>query len=254
MTRDNINNEINEFRIFSILYKTVLKNKKTLIINSIFITIFYIIYLLLSGSFSTTYKVSQDLIIFKRLRKFEISSNSPLKDESCLIFDTKSVYYFAKSNQFLNSFFSQIEVKYPRNIYEIKQNFKIGPFAKNFFSVDVVDENQNIASSIINDFSLILNKSLIDQNKQCNLVNFKNQSFNFKNWQDSTNTKNKSIIAKLGCIAAHRKALLAIYSNQTNNNLILEEDATLTGKLPPVPKDSCYMGGWIIPPQINRLL
>ena len=66
------------------------------------------------------------------------------------------------------------------------------------------------------------------------------------------NTKNKSIIAKLGCIAAHRKALLAIYSNQTNNNLILEEDATLTGKLPPVPKDSCYMGGWIIPPQITK--
>jgi len=39
------------------------------------------------------------------------------------------------------------------------------------------------------------------------------------------NTKKKSIIAKLGCIAAHRKALLAIYSNQTHNNLILEEDA-----------------------------
>ena len=36
------------------------------------------------------------------------------------------------------------------------------------------------------------------------------------------NTKQKSIIRKLGCIAAHRKALLAIYSNQTHNNLILD--------------------------------
>ena len=37
------------------------------------------------------------------------------------------------------------------------------------------------------------------------------------------NTKKKSILAKLGCISAHRKALLSIFSNQTNNNLILEE-------------------------------
>ena len=66
------------------------------------------------------------------------------------------------------------------------------------------------------------------------------------------NTKEKSIIAKLGCIAAHRKALLAIFSNQTKNNLILEEDATLTGPLPPAPKESCYMGGWIVPPQISK--
>ena len=66
------------------------------------------------------------------------------------------------------------------------------------------------------------------------------------------NTKDKSIIAKLGCIAAHRKALLAIYSNQTDNNLILEEDATFSHKLPIAPKDSCYFGGWIIPPQITK--
>lgn len=66
------------------------------------------------------------------------------------------------------------------------------------------------------------------------------------------NTKQKSIIRKLGCIAAHRKALLAIYSNQTNNNLILEEDAVLTTKLPNPPKESCYMGGWIVPKQISK--
>jgi GR25 family glycosyltransferase involved in LPS biosynthesis len=66
------------------------------------------------------------------------------------------------------------------------------------------------------------------------------------------NTKQKSIIRKLGCIAAHRKALLAIYSNQTHNNLILEEDADLMIPLPMPPKDTCYMGGWIIPPRITR--
>lgn len=66
------------------------------------------------------------------------------------------------------------------------------------------------------------------------------------------NTKQKSIIAKLGCIAAHRKALLAIFSNQTDNNLILEEDAMLKGTLPLPPKDTCYMGGWIVPPQISK--
>ena len=66
------------------------------------------------------------------------------------------------------------------------------------------------------------------------------------------NTKQKKIIAKLGCTAAHRKALLAIYSNQTHNNLILEEDAELSSTLPHPPKRSCYMGGWIIPPKISR--
>ena len=45
------------------------------------------------------------------------------------------------------------------------------------------------------------------------------------------NTKQKSIIRKLGRIAAHRSALLAIFSNQTNNNIILE-DAALTNPLP----------------------
>jgi len=66
------------------------------------------------------------------------------------------------------------------------------------------------------------------------------------------NTKKKSIIAKLGCTAAHRKALLAIYSNQTHNNLILEEDATLLNTLPLPPKESCYMGGWIVPPHVSK--
>tara|TARA_B100000780_G_scaffold276975_1_gene246678 strand:+ start:123 stop:911 length:789 start_codon:yes stop_codon:yes gene_type:complete len=65
------------------------------------------------------------------------------------------------------------------------------------------------------------------------------------------NTKRKSIIRKLGCIAAHRKALLAIYSNQTHNNLILEEDADLMNSLPMPPGKSCYMGGWIVPPKIT---
>jgi hypothetical protein len=66
------------------------------------------------------------------------------------------------------------------------------------------------------------------------------------------NTKKKSIIAKLGCTAAHRKALLAIYSNQTHNNLILEEDADLMSVLPMPPGKSCYMGGWIVPPLISQ--
>ena len=66
------------------------------------------------------------------------------------------------------------------------------------------------------------------------------------------NTKQKSIIRKLGCIAAHRKALLAIYSNQTYNNLILEQDADMMIPLPAPPQTSCYMGGWIVPPRITR--
>lgn len=67
------------------------------------------------------------------------------------------------------------------------------------------------------------------------------------------NTQQKKILAKLGCIAAHRKALLAIYSSKTNNNIILEEDSVFgTIKLPSPPKVSCYMGGWIVPPQITK--
>ena len=66
------------------------------------------------------------------------------------------------------------------------------------------------------------------------------------------NTDGKKILAKLGTIAAHRKALLAIYMNKTDNNIILESDATLSAKLPPPPHVSCYLGGWIIPPQITK--
>ena len=66
------------------------------------------------------------------------------------------------------------------------------------------------------------------------------------------NTEGKKILAKLGTIAAHRKALLAIYMNKTDNNIILESDATFSAKLPNPPNVSCYMGGWIIPPQITK--
>lgn len=66
------------------------------------------------------------------------------------------------------------------------------------------------------------------------------------------NTEKSKIIAKLGTIAAHRKALLAIYMNKTENNIVLEADATLSAKLPNPPSESCYLGGWIIPPQITK--
>lgn len=66
------------------------------------------------------------------------------------------------------------------------------------------------------------------------------------------NTQKNKILAKLGTIGAHRKALLSIYMNKTNNNIILEQDAELSNKLPSPPKESCYMGGWIIPPQITK--
>tara|TARA_Y100001980_G_C14514224_1_gene289593 strand:- start:190 stop:939 length:750 start_codon:yes stop_codon:yes gene_type:complete len=66
------------------------------------------------------------------------------------------------------------------------------------------------------------------------------------------NTQQKKILAKLGTIGAHRKALLAIYMNKTNNNIILEQDANFSDKLPSPPNISCYMGGWIIPPQITK--
>ena len=45
---------------------------------------------------------------------------------------------------------------------------------------------------------------------------------------------------------------MAIYSNQTHNNLILEEDAGLMTPLPSPPSKSCYMGGWIVPPLISK--
>tara|TARA_B110000971_G_scaffold192496_1_gene204830 strand:+ start:1881 stop:2546 length:666 start_codon:yes stop_codon:yes gene_type:complete len=66
------------------------------------------------------------------------------------------------------------------------------------------------------------------------------------------NTGGKKIISKLGTIAAHRKALLAIYMNKTDNNIILEADAEFSSKLCNPPDKSCYMGGWIIPPQISK--
>ena len=66
------------------------------------------------------------------------------------------------------------------------------------------------------------------------------------------NTGAKKTLAKLGNIAAHCKALLAIYMNKTDNNIILESDAEFSSKLGNPPDKSCYMGGWIIPPQISK--
>tara|TARA_R110000796_G_scaffold12445_5_gene41148 strand:+ start:3392 stop:4039 length:648 start_codon:yes stop_codon:yes gene_type:complete len=61
------------------------------------------------------------------------------------------------------------------------------------------------------------------------------------------NTKSENIISKLGCIAAHRLALLSIYNQKSTNNIILEADAVLKEPLPDPPSLSCYMGGWMVP-------
>ncbi len=65
------------------------------------------------------------------------------------------------------------------------------------------------------------------------------------------NTSMKSRIRKLGCIYAHRNALRKIVKIKTQNNLILEEDATLFDDLPNPPTHSAYMGGWIVPKKIT---
>ena len=65
------------------------------------------------------------------------------------------------------------------------------------------------------------------------------------------NTSMKARLRKLGCIYAHRNALRMIKKLKTDNNVILEEDATLDHLLPNPPSKSSYLGGWIIPPQIS---
>jgi hypothetical protein len=73
-----------------------------------------------------------------------------------------------------------------------------------------------------------------------------------KKLQTMYNTKQKAIVGKLGCIGAHRKALISIINSQSMNNIILEEDAVIEGSLPQPPKQTCYMGGWIVPPQVSK--
>ena len=65
------------------------------------------------------------------------------------------------------------------------------------------------------------------------------------------NTSMKARLRKLGCIYAHRNALRQIKKLKTDNNVILEEDATLDHLLPNPPSQSSYLGGWIVPPQVT---
>lgn len=190
MNKENINNEINDIRIISIIYKTILKIKKPLIINTILITFIYTIYLFLSETFSSKYKVSQDFLIYSKIKPIEIPRKTPIlvgqeipyKEVNCIIVSHKSVYSYAKSNEFLNLFFSKINGKYPRNINNLKNNLVIGSYSNNIFSIDIVDENKSIGNSIINDFSLLLNKLLMEKSNDCNSVAIDNQNFNFRNW------------------------------------------------------------------------
>jgi len=65
------------------------------------------------------------------------------------------------------------------------------------------------------------------------------------------NTLMKNRLRKLGAIYAHINALKEIVKNKTDHNIVLEEDATLDHVLPDPPKQSAYLGGWIIPPRIT---
>jgi GR25 family glycosyltransferase involved in LPS biosynthesis len=65
------------------------------------------------------------------------------------------------------------------------------------------------------------------------------------------NTSMKARLRKLGCIYAHRNALRMIKKLKSDNNIILEEDATLDHLLPNPPNKSTYLGGWIVPLQVS---
>ena len=67
------------------------------------------------------------------------------------------------------------------------------------------------------------------------------------------NTKEQKRIGHLGCISAHRNALLSIINNNTINNIILEEDASIENNLPEPPGNTCYLGGWVVPPQVSKI-
>ena len=49
------------------------------------------------------------------------------------------------------------------------------------------------------------------------------------------NTKEQKRIGHLGCFSAHRNTLLSIINNNSINNIILEEDATIENNLPKPP-------------------
>ena len=74
------------------------------------------------------------------------------------------------------------------------------------------------------------------------------------------NIKKNHMKGKIGCVFAHRLALYFI-SNlyQTDHNIILEHDATLSDIeglkrfLKNPPKDPTYLGGWIINPLIKNI-
>ena len=74
------------------------------------------------------------------------------------------------------------------------------------------------------------------------------------------NIKKNHLKGKIGCMFAHRLALYFI-SNMylTNNNIILEQDATLSDLnelskfLKNPPKEPTYLGGWIINPLIKNI-
>ena len=51
------------------------------------------------------------------------------------------------------------------------------------------------------------------------------------------NTKEQKRIGHLGCISAHRNTLLSIINNNSINNIILEEDATIENNLPKSKKN-----------------
>ena len=121
------------------------------------------------------------------------------------------------------------------NIYIICKNKDI--FNKKIEMFDDIKNKINIIQWIPSEFLKVT------ENNETELLNRLNTRYN---------TKRSSKISKLGCISAHSKALLAIINNQTNNNIILEEDASITNDLPDIPPNvSCYLGGWIIPPKIS---
>jgi len=119
----------------------------------------------------------------------------------------------------------------------------------------------------------VITGSTEEYNKKCAMLKFPLQCYHvpaqylgdvservYKQMRTRYNIKRNHLKGKIGCMFAHHLALYFISKlYQTDNNIILEHDATLSDIkrlskfLKNPPKDPTYLGGWIINPLMKNI-
>jgi len=171
--------EFDGLKFIILIYKLIQKSKKLLIINFIFVSLFFIAYLLITKSFKNNFNIGKEVVILTKEVPLRTKISQGLEDKNiaCNVNSINKVYEYSKSNSFMNKLYEEKTFSYKLEKEEMFKNYKIEKLSENSFRVNFKSDNRLLIDQVLKDFPVILNKELERESSSCNKVLKRNLNY-----------------------------------------------------------------------------